>query len=94
VIKTLVFVKVLPSLAFALLLIVLQIGLMGWRPGYFPNWLPQLIGGVIALSGDAAFIILSRRKVLGSFRDFVAETSQSVGMHLKFRWCLNRLFFP
>jgi hypothetical protein len=74
VIKTIVFVAVLPWLALMFVFLILQIGLLGWHPGYLPNWLPQFIAGLFALAADIAFIIVSRRKVLGDFRSFVTET--------------------
>jgi len=72
VIKTLVFCQVLPSIALTFLQWVAMFGL-AWG-GAGTHLLPLAFGAALGMGVDLAFVVLARRKLLGTFRDVVTRT--------------------
>jgi hypothetical protein len=72
VIKTIVFVQVLPSVALAFLQGLLMFGLAFAQ---WPGWIPGLIITVAAVAVHGSFIIFARRQLFTRFREVVARAS-------------------
>jgi ABC-type transport system involved in multi-copper enzyme maturation permease subunit len=72
VIKTLVFCQVLPSIALSFLQMLAMFGLT-WGMGGL-HWLPEVVGSVLGMVVDLAFVILARKKLLGTFSDVATRT--------------------
>ena len=75
VIKTVVFVKVLPWLAMMFINMLLIFVIFAASRGSFGMWVPQLITFLVAIGGDVAFILVARRKLLKNFRELVARAA-------------------
>ena len=82
VIKTLVFVKVLPSigLAFAQGMLMVTTGLITSRFLNGGLWIASVITGLLATGTDIAFVVISRRKVAQNFRIYAAQASGPVSL--------------
>jgi ABC-type transport system involved in multi-copper enzyme maturation permease subunit len=81
VIKTVVFVKVLPFLAMIFFNWTLMFVVFASGSGFLartikvPMWVPGLITFLLAIGGDVAFILVARRKLLKHFREIVARAA-------------------
>ena len=75
VLKTLLFVQVLPwiVLMFVMLALSLSVAFAGARMTGFQIWVPPLITGVLGVAVDVGFILVSRRKLMGNLRETVAR---------------------
>jgi hypothetical protein len=86
VMKTLVFVKVFPFMAMMfvnwMLMFVIFAAGSRWLSGtnYVAIWVPELITFLLAIGGDVAFTLLSRRKLLVNFREIVARAAGAATM--------------
>ena len=82
VIKTVVFVKVLPLMAMMFVNWTLMFVVFAWSGSGFlfktmklPTWVPEIITFLFAIGGDVAFILVARRKLLKNFREIVARSA-------------------
>ncbi len=84
VIKTIVFVQVVPGIAlvFVMFGLVFTMGL-GISP-MFGAWLMQTIFSVLSIAIDVAFIVLARRTLFNEFRELASITSVESGR--AFQW--------
>jgi hypothetical protein len=77
VLKTLLFVYVLPSIVmwFVQLMLYAMIGVFGGTTGRVHFWIPSLVAGLLAVVIDVVFIVLAWRKVMSNFRETVARAA-------------------
>ena len=77
VLKTLLFVYVLPSIVmwFVQLMLFAMVGVFGGRTGRIYFWIPTLVAGLLAVAIDVVFIVVAWRKVTGNFRETVARAA-------------------
>ena len=75
VLKTLLFVQVLPWIVLMFLTIALSLSFAfsGARTTGLQIWVPPLITGVLNIAADVGFILLARRKLMGKLRETVAR---------------------
>lgn len=77
VIKTVLFVSVLPWFALTVLQILLQVAVFSGRPwsGQLPFWLPTAIAGCLWIAVQVALWWIARHRVLVHLRDLFARAS-------------------
>lgn len=84
VIKTIVFVQVLPFVGLIFVQLAFQIG-FSWAGGFRHWWVTQIIVTVLAVILDFVFIQLARRRLLNDLRDVAAQASGD-GVVGRIRW--------
>ena len=78
VIKTLVFVKVIPSIALMFLQTLLMIAI-GFG-GRLPYWISTAVVGVLSIGANIVFIVIAQRKLLGQFHETVLQATGTVAI--------------
>lgn len=76
IIKTLVFVQVLPSIVLSFVMIALQLGL-SLTGGIRAWWILPLITAFVGIGVDIGFILLARRRLTKDLRLIATETARS-----------------
>jgi len=72
VIKTIVFVQVIPLIALWFITMLIYLGVGFVMSGQWFNWLPQTLITILAVAADVAFILVSRKKLLTLFRELAS----------------------